>query len=67
MTYQFIKVLTQSNFFAAGCKIMQHYVIKFYDIMQHCIIRGDISPHIRGLIVVNERLAAITVHSLIGI
>ena len=50
-----MKEPTQSNFFAAGYKIMQHYVIKLYNIMQHCIIRGDISPHIRRHIVVNDR------------
>ena len=39
----------------AWCKIMQHYVIKLYNIRQHWIIRGDISPHIRSLIVVDDR------------
>ena len=46
---------SQWNFFAVECKIMQHYVIHLYKIMQHNIIRGDISPHIRRLIVVNDR------------
>ena len=36
-------------------QIMQHYVIQLYNIMQHYIIRCDISPHIRRLIVVNNR------------
>ena len=34
---------------------LQHYVIKVYNIMQHYITRGDISPHIRRLIAVNDR------------
>ena len=46
---------TQSNFFAAGCKIMQHYVTNLYNIVQHYVIRGDISPHFRRLIAVNDR------------
>ena len=50
----FVYFITQSNFFAARCKIMQHYVMQLYNIMQHYIIRGDISPHIRRLIVVND-------------
>ena len=54
---------TQSNFFAVGCKIMQHYVIKLYNIMQLCIIRGDISALSSWTTV----FAAITVHNLIGI
>ena len=48
-------MLTLSKFFAAGYKIMQHYVIQLYNNMPHYIIRGDISPHIRRLIVVNDR------------
>ena len=44
-----------SQTFSLQCKIMQHYVIQLYNIMQHNIIRGDISPHIRRLIVVNDR------------
>ena len=58
---------TQTKFFATGCKSMQHYVIKLYNNMQHYIIRGVISPHIRLLIVMNYRFAAITVHNLIDI
>ena len=27
------EIITQSNFFAAGCKIMQHYVTNLYNIM----------------------------------
>ena len=50
---------TQSNFFAAGCKIMQHYVTHLYSIMQHYVIPGDISPHFRRLIAVNGRFSAI--------
>ena len=46
---------TQSNFFAAGCIIMQHYVTNLYNIMQHYVIRGDISPNFRRLIAVNNR------------
>ena len=55
---------TQSNFFAAGCKIMQHYVTNLYNIMQHYVIRGDISPHFRRLIAVNDRFCG---DNLIGI
>ena len=43
------------NFFAAGCKTMQYYVIQLYNIMQQYIICGDISSHIHRLIVVNDR------------
>ena len=39
--------ISQSNFFAAGCKIMQHYMTNLYNIMQHYVIRGDISPYFR--------------------
>ena len=28
---------SQLNFFAAGCKIMQHYVTNLYNIMQHYV------------------------------
>ena len=43
---------------------MQNYATLCDTIIQHYIIRGEISPHIRRLIVVN---AAITVHNFIGI
>ena len=56
--------LLQSNFFGAGCKIMQHYVTNLYNIMQHYVIRGDISPHFRRLIAVNDRFGG---DNLIGI
>ena len=46
---------SQSNFFAAGCKVMQHHVTNLYNIMQHYVIRGDISPHFRRLIAVSDR------------
>ena len=36
---------TQSNFFAVGCKIMQHYVIQLYNIMQHYIPRRYIAAY----------------------
>ena len=42
------------NFFAAGCKIMQHYVTNLYNIMQQYVIRGDISPHFHRPIAVND-------------
>ena len=60
----FNKSSPQSNFFAAGCKIMQHYVTNLYKIMQHYVIRGDISPHFRRLIAVNGRFCG---DNLIGI
>ena len=47
--------VSQSNFMQKWCKIRQHYVIKLYNIIQYCIIRGNVSPHIRRLIVVNDR------------
>ena len=53
--YDCFSVYTQSNFFAAGCIIMQHYVTNLYNIMQHYVIRGDISPHFRRLIAVYDR------------
>ena len=34
---------------------MQHYVTNLYKIMQHYVIRGNISPHFRRLIAVNDR------------
>ena len=55
---------TQSNFFAAGCKLMQHYVTNLYNIMQHYVIRGDITPHFHRLIAVNSRFCG---NNLIGI
>ena len=48
---------SQSNFFAAGCEIMQHYVTNLYNIRQHYVIRGDISPNFRRLIAVNDRFS----------
>ena len=54
----------QSNFYAVGCKIMQHYVTKLYNIMQHYVIRGDIPPHFRRIIAVNNRFCG---DNLIGI
>ena len=59
-----IYVYTQSDFFAAGCKIMQHYVTNLYHIMQYYVIRGDISPHFRRLIAVNDSFCG---DNLIGI
>ena len=56
--------LSQSNFFAAECKIMQHYVTNLFNIMQHYVIRGDISPHFRRLIALNDRFYG---YNLIGI
>ena len=57
--YQSLLVgLAQSNHFAAGCKIMQHYVTNLYNIMQHYVIRGDISQHFRRLIAVNDRFCS---------
>ena len=50
--------------FAAGCIIMQHYVTNLYNIMQHHVIRGDISPHFRRLGAVNDRFCG---DNLIGI
>ena len=66
ITYVSAKLLavTQSNFFATGCKIMTHYVTYLYNIMQHYVIRRDISPHFRRLIAVNNRF---TGDNLIGI
>ena len=55
---------TQSNFFAAGCIIMQHYVTNLYNIMQHYVIRGNISPHFRCLSAVNDHFCG---DNLIGI
>ena len=43
---------------------MQHYVTNLYNIMQHYVIRGDISPHFRRLIAVNDRFSG---DNLIGI
>ena len=40
-------VYTQSNFFAAGCKIMQHYVTNLYNIMQSAAIYRCILPPYR--------------------
>ena len=57
-------VFSQSNFFAAGCIIMQHYATNLYNIMQHYVIRGDKSPHFRRLIAVNNRFCG---DNLIGI
>ena len=61
--YEF-RTYFQSNFFAAGFKIMQHYVMNLYNIMQHYVNRGDISPHFRRLIAVNDRFCG---DNLIGI
>ena len=62
--YCFLETSTQSNFSAAGCKIMQHYVTNSHTIVQHYVIRGDISPHFRRLIAVNDRFCG---DNLIGI
>ena len=62
--YSDFNIATQSNFFVAGCIIMQHYVTNLYNIMQHYVIRGDISPHFRRLISVNDRFCG---DNLIGI
>ena len=56
--------LTQSNFFAAGCKILQHYATNLYNIMQHYVTRSDILPHFRRLIALNNRFCC---DNLIGI
>ena len=55
---------TQSIFFVARCIIMQHYVTNLYNTMQHYVIRGDISPHFRRFIAVNDRFCG---DNLIGI
>ena len=43
---------------------MQHYVTNLYNIMQHYVIRDDISPHFRRRIAVNDRFCG---DNLIGI
>ena len=43
------------TFSPPGCIIMQHYVTNLHNIMQHYVVRGDISPHFRRLIAVNDR------------
>ena len=55
-------ILTQSNFFAAGCKIMKHY--EKSKIMQNYAIHGDISLHFPLLIAVKDCLCG---DNLIGI
>ena len=56
--------LHQSNCFAAGDKIMQHYETNLYNIKQHYVNRGDLWPHFRRLIAVNDRFCG---DNLIGI
>ena len=43
---------------------MQHYVKNSYNIMQHYVIRGDISPHFRRLVAVSDRFCG---NNLVGI